>query len=78
MAVSPVELPLEFQGHCAKMLATAAGDGSWAVETEVDGRPLGQEHCPDWRRVEQFRARMQNWLRTAEIAEREREATRAA
>jgi hypothetical protein len=52
------------------MFVTPGGDGSWKVETEVDGRTLGQEHCVDWRKVEQLKTRMQQWLRQAEDAER--------
>jgi hypothetical protein len=63
------ELPLTFRGHAARVIARGGRDG-WDVCTEVDGRQMGWEHYPVWSLVEQFRDRMQRWLRHAEAAER--------
>lgn len=72
MGPTIVELPVAFAGHTARMLATQQTDGTWHVTTEVDGRVRCDEHCTDWRRVEQYQARMQLWLRQAEDAEQGR------
>jgi hypothetical protein len=59
------DLPLQFAGHHAHVLVQTDEDGGWLVSTEVDGRQIATDYCPDWRAVERFHSRMQQWLKTA-------------
>jgi hypothetical protein len=65
MSDAVLELPLSFGSDDAKVHARRDSDGGFAVSTEVDGREIASDYCPDWRRVERFRARMQQWLTNA-------------
>ncbi len=66
METTTRELPLDLEHHTARVYAHADPEGGWDVTTEVDGRAIATDYCPDWRRVERFRARMQRWLQDAE------------
>ena len=59
------DLPLDFGAHSARVHVEPDNDGGWSVSTEVDGRAVAADYCPDWRAVERFRARMQQWLTMA-------------
>ena len=65
MAEAAHELPLVFEGHAARVCARSDADGGWDVRTEVDGRAIATDYCPDWRSVERFHTRMQQWLKAA-------------
>ena len=60
-----LELPLTFGRHSARVHARQDSDGGFTVSTEVDGREIASDYCPDWRRVERFCTRMQQWLTNA-------------
>ena len=59
------DLPLSFNGHAACVHVEPDCDGGWTVSTDVDGRSVASDYCPDWRSVERFHTRMQEWLRLA-------------
>lgn len=59
------DLPLDLRGHNARVLVEPDDDGGWSVSTEVDGRAVASDYCSDWRGVERFQARMQQWLAMA-------------
>lgn len=65
-----VTLPLFFGDHSAHIVAKSTDDGGWDVRTEIDGREVGTDHFRRWHLVEQFRARMQQWLSEAHNLER--------
>jgi hypothetical protein len=69
MPDASVDFQLPFGDRLAQIHARPAEDGGWAVSTEVDGREIASDYCPNWRRVERFRTRMQQWLKAAEAAE---------
>jgi hypothetical protein len=64
------EMPLEFDGHIARIVATRLFRGGWRVRAEVDGRLLGWEQFAHRNQVERFRTRMQQWCAMAAEAER--------
>ncbi len=65
MADAALELPLDIAGQPARVRACPDDQGGWNVSTEVEGRAIASDYCPDWRSVERFHARMQQWLRAA-------------
>jgi len=65
MADASVNLQLPFGNRVAQIHVRPDDDGGWAVSTEVDGREIASDYCPNWRRVERFRDRMQQWLNVA-------------
>jgi hypothetical protein len=68
------ELPLAFNGHHARLVVNHLATGTWQVRTEVDGRVLGWEQFAHRNQVDNFRARMQDWLAQAEASERRLES----
>ena len=58
-------LPIDLAGHDAHVLVHPDDDGGWTVSTEIDGRKIAADYCSDWRAVERFYMRMQQWLKTA-------------
>jgi hypothetical protein len=66
MESTTLELPLDLEHHTARVRVHADPNGGWDVTTELDGRAIATDYCPDWRRVERFHARMQRWLQDAE------------
>ncbi|MBA3270200.1 MAG: hypothetical protein H0T71_06775 [Acidobacteria bacterium] len=69
MSDAPLDLTVPFGRHDALIRVRPDSDGGWAVSTEVDGREIAADYCPDWRRIERFRTRMQQWLKCAEAEE---------
>ena len=59
------DLPLIFSGHTARVRVLSDDDGGWDVRTVIDGREIASDYCPDWRSVERFHLRMQQWLKAA-------------
>jgi hypothetical protein len=59
------DLPLDLAGHHAHVVVHADDDGGWLVSTELDGRAIASDYCADWRGVERFHTRMQQWLKAA-------------
>ena len=70
MSDTTFELPLNFDGHIARIVVRHLHNGSWHVCTEVDGRRLGWEQFTSRSQVERFCTRMQQWIAHAEGAER--------
>ena len=70
MSDAPRELPLRFKHHDACLQAVPEKRAGWKVTTYVDGRKKGTVHCCNWRHVEIYRSRVQEWLNVAEGAER--------
>jgi hypothetical protein len=68
MPDASLDFQLPFGDRVAQIHARPDDDGGWAVSTEVDGREIASDYCPNWRRVERFRARMQQWLKVAEAS----------
>jgi len=67
MLPTALELPLDFAGHDAKVIATPLHAGGWHVRAEVDGRTLGWERYTWWAQVEHFHRRMQQWISQAAV-----------
>ena len=72
MSTTPIELPLAFDGHLARVVVTRTNTDGWHACAEVDGREIGWEHYTLWVQVERFRERMQTWLAQAERTQRPR------
>jgi hypothetical protein len=70
MAANTLRLPLAFAGHAAYLDVTHLQNGTWYVETKVDGRVLGWDRFMLRAQVDRYRARMQRWLAQAEAGER--------
>lgn len=69
MAEATIEMPLEFTGHEARIIAEPIATGGWHVRTEVDGRVLGWEQFRHRAQIERFRTRMQSWMAMMEATE---------
>ncbi len=69
MAQDAVDLAVPFGHHEARIHVRPDDDGGWAVSTEVDGREIASDYCAQWRHVERFRARMEQWLKVAAATE---------
>lgn len=67
MSQEPTEFPLQLSQHDACVHVRPSRDGGWAVSTEFDGREVASDYCLNWRQVERFRERMQQWLHHAEM-----------
>lgn len=70
MAESRFELPLRFKGHTAFLRTKPETGTGWLVTTYIDGRVMGRVHRHNWRHVELYRERVQEWLKVAEGVER--------
>jgi hypothetical protein len=66
MLTRATELPLAMAGHAARVLVTPLCHGGWRVEAVVDGRTLGWKEYANWRQVEHFCERVQQWVQQAE------------
>lgn len=64
------QLPLRFKRHRACLQVEPETGGGWTVTTYVDGRKKGTVHCCNWRHVEIYRGRVQEWLQVAEGIDR--------
>ena len=60
------ELSLRFKHHDACLRVEPENRAGWTVTTYVDGRKKGTVHCCNWRHVELYRGRVQEWLKFAE------------
>lgn len=69
MADGAKEFTVHLNRHDARICVRPGTDGGWDVSTEFDGREVASDYCPNWRQVERFRERMQQWLRRAERLE---------
>lgn len=70
MAESRFELPLRFKGHTAFLRTKPETGTGWLVTTHIDGRVVGRVHRHNWRHVELYRERVQEWLKVAEGVDR--------